>query len=338
MLEYILSQQEYDFIHHHPVLGNNVILLGVSGSIAYGTNHDHSDIDLRGVTLNPKSDLIGMTNFEQYIDRDTDTVIYGFNKFIKLLLENNPSVIELLGLKSENYLVLHPIGRQLIQNASMFLSKRVIQTFGSYANAQLRRIQNALARDSYPQKEKENHILGSLKNAMCHFNERYSAFESGAFRVYLDKSANPKLEQEIFIDANIQHYPLRDYKNILQDMESILRSYDKLGNRNTKKDDYHLNKHAMHLVRLLLMGIDILKTHEIHTRLEEHLPLLLEIKSGKYRTDDGLFKTEFYQIVQRLEDALNGMAEVTNLPDQPDFQAIQAFVMSVNEKVVKNEI
>lgn len=64
----ILKGQEYDFIKTNEHLGKHVILLGLAGSYSYGTNNENSDIDVRGVTLNRKSDLIGMTQFEQYVD------------------------------------------------------------------------------------------------------------------------------------------------------------------------------------------------------------------------------------------------------------------------------
>ncbi len=293
---------------------------------------------MRGAALNPKSDLIGLSEFEQYIDDKTDTVIYGFNKFIKLLMDANPGSLELLGLKREHYLILNPVGELLLQNVSMFLSKRVMQTFGSYADSQLRRLQNALAHDSYPQAEKETHILNSVKNAINHFNERYQAFESGSMQVYLDISRRPEFEKEIYLDSHLCHYPLRDCKNMLHDMESILRGYEKLNNRNRKKDDYHLNKHAMHLVRLLMTGRDILRFGRIQTWRGEELPLLLSIKNGAYRTDDGLFSADFYDLVNKLEDELSAAMQSTELPESPDIERIQAFVMDINEKVVKDEI
>ena len=143
-----------------------MILLGLAGSYSYGTNIEGSDIDIRGITLNRKSDLIGLTEFEQYVDENTDTVIYAFNKIIRLLLSCNPNTIELLGMKPEHYLYLSDIGQELLDNRKLFLSKRVIQSFGGYADAQLRRLQNALARDTFPQQEKEKHIYNSVKNAM----------------------------------------------------------------------------------------------------------------------------------------------------------------------------
>ena len=84
----LLNTEEYAFLRTNPRLGNRIMLLGLSGSYGYGTNREGSDIDFRGVTLNLPSDLLGLTEFEQFEDRKTDTVIYGFNKLISLLLKN----------------------------------------------------------------------------------------------------------------------------------------------------------------------------------------------------------------------------------------------------------
>ena len=120
----IVQSLEYEFIRTEPRLGERIILLGVSGSYGYGTNREGSDIDLRGVTLNLPSDLIGLTSYEQYEDRKTDTVIYAFNKLVSLLMNCNPNTIEILGLDDEQYVIMTPIGRELIDNRGLFLSKR----------------------------------------------------------------------------------------------------------------------------------------------------------------------------------------------------------------------
>lgn len=64
----ILNGTEYGFIKENEHLGKHVILLGLAGSYSYGTNIDGSDIDVRGITLNQKSDLIGLTQFEQHVE------------------------------------------------------------------------------------------------------------------------------------------------------------------------------------------------------------------------------------------------------------------------------
>lgn len=334
----ILEGKEYSFIKENEHLGKHVILLGLAGSYSYGTNNENSDIDVRGIALNRKSDLLGMTQFEQYVDDSTDTVIYGFNKILQLLLACNPNTIELLGLKTEHYLYLNEIGRELLANRKLFLSKRAIQSFGGYADQQLRRLQNALARDSYPQQEKEQHILNSVKNAMYDFKTRYRSFEEGTISLYVDQSTRPEMETEIYMDVSLCHYPLRDYRSIWAEMNNVVKDYEKIGKRNKKKDNNHLNKHAMHLIRLFLMAIDILEKEEIITYREAEHELLMDIRNGRYQKADGTYREEFYEMLKGYEERLAYAAEHTSLPEEPDYKRVEEFMMYVNERVVRDEI
>ena len=334
----LLTQPQYSFLKTDPHLGKHIILLGLAGSYSYGTNNENSDIDVRGVTLNRKSDLIGMTSYDQYTDENTDTVIYTFNKIIRLLLECNPNTCELLGLNEEHYLYLSPIGRELLANRRLFLSKRAIQSFGGYADQQLRRLQHALARDRMASEERERHIYNSVKNAMYEFRERYRISDYGTLKIYIDEAENPEMDTEIFLDAQFSHYPLRDYRNIWGEMNNIVKEYDKIGKRNRKKDDNHLNKHAMHLIRLFMMAIDILEKEEIITYRKDEHELLMKIRRGEFQKEDGTYRTEFYEILADYEKRLHEAAENTSLPDEPDYERVQEFVMSVNERVVRDEI
>ncbi|MCM1553519.1 MAG: nucleotidyltransferase domain-containing protein [Butyrivibrio sp.] len=336
--EAILDGEEYNFIKTDPHLGRHVILLGLAGSYSYGTDIDTSDIDIRGITLNCKSDLIGLTQYEQYVDDATDTVIYAFNKIINLLLSCNPNTIELLGLKPEHYLYLSDIGQELLDHRKLFLSKRAINSFGGYADAQLRRLQNALARDSYPQREREQHIFNSVRNAMHDFNSKYKSYREGCIEIYIDKAENPELETEIFVDADLRHYPLRDYASMWNTMANVVRDYDKIGKRNRKKDNPHLNKHAMHLLRLFMMALDILEKGEINTYREKEHELLMDIRFGKFQKEDGTFQDSFYELLAEYEKRLHYAAEHTELPEEPDLAQVQEWVMSVNERVVRDEI
>ncbi|WFR56711.1 nucleotidyltransferase domain-containing protein [Anaerocolumna sp. AGMB13025] len=334
----LLKKEEYQFIHTNPRLGQNIILLGLGGSYSYGTNNDNSDLDIRGITMNMKSDLIGLSEFEQYVDDKTDTVIYSFNKMVKLLLECNPNTCEILGMREEHYLVLSEIGQELLNNKNIFLSKRAARSFGGYADAQLRRLQNALARDSFPQSEKEQHIFNSVRNALEDFERRFRKFDKGSIRLYIDKSENSELDTEIFIDANYNHYPLRDYENMWSVMHNVVRDYEKIGKRNHKKDDAHLNKHAMHLIRLFMMAIDILEQGEIITYREKEHDLLMAIRNGEYQKEDGMFRNEFYELLADYEKKLNYAIAHTVLPDNPDMERVEEFVERINERVITGDI
>ena len=68
------------------------------------------------------------------------------------------------------------------------------------------------------------------------------------------------MEAEIYVDLSLKHYPLRDYRSMWNEMNSIVRDYDKLGKRNKHAIEHaKLSKHMMHLVRLYLMAFDILE-------------------------------------------------------------------------------
>lgn len=333
----LMLTSEYDFLRNHPRLGDRIILMGLGGSYAYGTNNENSDIDFRGITLNLPSDLLGLTEFEQYEDGSTDTVIYSFNKMVKLLLECNPNTIELLGLDEDQYLIKNELGQELLDHKGLFLSKRAAKSFGGYASAQLRRLQNAIARDSMAQQEREQHIFNSVKNALEDFQRKNEMFDKGNIRIYIDKSQNPELETEIFIDADYKHLPLRDYENILGVMNSVIRDYDKIGKRNKKKDDNHLNKHAMHLVRLFMMAIDILEKGEIRTHRTDDLELLKSIRRGDFQKTDGTYSKEFYDLLSEYEKRLEVATAKTTLPDNPDMEQVEKFVEYVNRKAIEGD-
>ena len=207
MLWEIMASDKYEFLRTNPILVDKMILLGFGGSHAYGTNVETSDVDLRGICFNPLTSLIGMSEFEQFEDKETDTVIYGLNKMFKLLLQCNPNTIELIGLKPEHYFIVSDYGQKILDNKKIFLSKRAVTTFGGYANAQLRRLQNALARDSYPQAEKEKHILGTLTHAMDSILERYH------------KVNGEKLKYDFSNDNGRMVHAFKEYNQKMQEME-----------------------------------------------------------------------------------------------------------------------
>ena len=61
VLQQLVKSNEYDFLRTNSHLGDNIVLLGVGGSVSYGTNTPDSDIDIRGIAINKKSDLLGLS-------------------------------------------------------------------------------------------------------------------------------------------------------------------------------------------------------------------------------------------------------------------------------------
>ena len=333
----VLFSKKYEFLKTNEHLGNNVILIGLGGSYAYGTNTENSDLDVRGCTLNTKEEILTNKNFEQFTNEETDTTIYSFNKLISLLCNVNPNTIELLGLKPEHYLYVHPIGKELLNNSHLFLSKRAANSFGGYATSQLRRLDNKAVR-LVNQEQREKHILNSIMNAYYTFPEKYFQFNEDNIKLYIDKSQQEEYDTEIFMDINLKHYPLRDYKSMWSEMNNIVKDYAKIGKRNKHAiEKGKLGKHMMHLIRLYMMCLDILEKEQIITYREAEHNLLMDIRNGKYLDSNDQPITEFYEMVDDYERRLDYAKLNTSLPDSPDYKKINEFVISVNERIVKNE-
>lgn len=117
---------------------DNIILEGVTGSTAYGLATENSDVDIKGVYLLPTSKVLSL-NFNPAKttkdNTDPDWVYHEIGKFMKLVIGGNPTVSELLWL--EDYTVLSPIGKRLVDNRKAFLStKAVMNAYRGYAMGQ----------------------------------------------------------------------------------------------------------------------------------------------------------------------------------------------------------
>lgn len=332
-----LHKPEYDFLKENPHLGDNVILLGLGGSHAYGTFNENSDLDIRGVALNTADEILTCSNFDWQVtgtkDSGTDACIYSFIKMMKLLAECNPNCIEILGLKPEHYLYVSPIGQKLLDNKDMFLSKLVIPKFLGYSSQQLYKLKQ-LAADGFDQSELEKHILHQLERMSKHFMQDYTEF-NGYLHLYIDKSKQEDMDTEIYMDVNIAHYPLRDYCKIWNTWQNTVSSYKKLGKRNDHANKHEkMGKHSMQLIRLLDTCADILEKHEIITYREDEREEYIAIRNGKYITEDGKIKNEFFELVEEKERHLDELAAKTTLPEFPDYDRINAFIKEVNTELI----
>lgn len=134
-----LKSSEYDFLRTDKKLKNNIVLLVVAGSHGYGLNTEESDLDIRGISMGTSDSILGMESFDVFEDKKTDTVIYSMRRFMELAMKGAPNVLEILFSNPENILYYdEKIGKMLLDNRDMFLSKRIYYSFKGYAKNALK--------------------------------------------------------------------------------------------------------------------------------------------------------------------------------------------------------
>ena len=119
-----------------------VLLSGIVGSTAYGLDTEDSDIDRLGIFTYYTGQLHGLHYpKETLVTTNPDVTMHEARKFVKLALNVNPTVTELLWLT--DYEKGSDFGRELVYLRKDFLSKRRVRdAYLGYATQQFRRLQS----------------------------------------------------------------------------------------------------------------------------------------------------------------------------------------------------
>ena len=91
-------------------------------------------------------------------------------------------------------------------------------------------------------------------------------------------------------------------------------------------------KHVMHLIRLLLSGICTLRNGYVPVRIEEHREQLLAIKCGEIPFDE--VETWRLSLHREFDQALLE----TKLPERPDYERANAFLISARRRALSEEL
>lgn len=91
-------------------------------------------------------------------------------------------------------------------------------------------------------------------------------------------------------------------------------------------------KHVMHLIRLLLAGIGVLREGFVPVHVEAHRDRLLAIRRGEVPWQD----VEQWRL--SLHHEFNAALESTKLPDRPDYERANAFLIRARRRAVSEEL
>ena len=120
---------------------NDLIIFSAKmGSHAYGTFLPTSDVDLRGVFIQPLKDILKYGYVDQVADDTNDIVFYELKRFLELVEKNNPNILELLNAPEDCVIYRNaPLYSLIEASRSVFITKKCRYTFAGYAIAQIKK-------------------------------------------------------------------------------------------------------------------------------------------------------------------------------------------------------
>ncbi len=296
----------------------------------------------------------------EFLNDEKDTVIYELKKFVQLLAGANPNILELLWLKQ--YPVKTAVGAYLIEHRQMFLSKRVKHTYSGYAFAQIKKIESHRKWLLDPPTTKPTPEKFGLAD-----EHPLNKEELQAFLEYLYKLVRGKIEylaeaQELYqlLIGDIDYKGILKQHNLTDDVlaytqtltnsrgdfikllqksqqyQNALREWTAYQswktNRNPsragmeQKSGFDL-KHAMHCIRLLRSGLEILQSGEVFVDRQDvgDADQLKAIINGE------LTYEQVTKIADDLVAELDRAYDLSTLPHHPDLPAINQLCIELIE-------
>lgn len=335
----------------------------LAGSHAYGTNIATSDVDYRGLFFAEKASI--RTPFFPISEvsdvSEEDTKYYELNQFMKLYSLANPNILELVFTDMSKVELTSDPYELLRAEAPKLLSTKVAFTFSGYAIAQLKRIKGHNKWINNPQPvDKPVHasyislvhnftsakvfkidpLSLNMNHVLVHYgNDILAVYELDGGKLFnadLTLKIHPHADDTLtrLDDNNQRNLPKylvkfnRDQYKADHDTWKNYWQWKKHRNeaRGTLEEHFGYDtKHAMHLVRLLNMGEEILTTGQVHV-LRPDAELLLDIRAGKWT---------YEEVVAFAEEKDAAIREVhyktSDLPKAPDLQVAAKLLLDLQD-------
>jgi predicted nucleotidyltransferase len=246
-------------------INSNIQYEVMMGSIAYGCSNNVSDIDVYGFCIPPrdiifphlKGVILGFDRQVQAFDqfqihhikdgdnkREYDLSIYNIIKYFRLVMDNNPNMVDSLFVPRRCVLHSTRIGELVRENRHLFLSKKCFHSFSGYAYSQLKKLKTK------------------------------AAYE------YVNLCKTYSIPDDITLDQ-IQCLKVDDtVKSSLTDILKRLHTHNVTNRLDGIKEKGLDTKFAYHLVRLLLECEQILETQDLD--LERDREIYKDIRAGNW--------------------------------------------------------
>lgn len=344
------------------VVEANTIFLTLAGSKAYGTDSPESDTDVRGVCIVPDRSYyfgIGINHFEQADSMfEDDRVIYDIRKALKLMTDGNPNMLDLAFTDEKHHIVGTLFWDEVIKNRQKLLSKKLRHTFSGYAFAQLNRIKRHRNYLLNPPKKKPERSDYGLPERKLVSEDDLGAFqwlvakllEDSVELMNLSDSTKEELKKVNYIGLTQRN----DFSQVAQEIKQLTQAPDSFVDtvmrekaykaamsewnsyhnwketRNVKRQDLESKygydtKHAMHLVRLMRMCLEIFEKQEVNVYRPDREELKA-IRNGAWSYE------QLVEYADKCEERLNELYKTSTLPRVPDYNFFDELCCSIVER------
>lgn len=342
---------------------NLIVLECISGSKAYGLDTPRSDTDIKGVFVLPQHVYYGLHYIPQISNASNDVVFYELGRFMELLLENNPNIVELLNTPEFAVIQKHPLLDEI--KSEEILSKKCSATFGKYALSQMKKAKGLKKKIINPVALERKNLLSfcyvihdnssisiskflemkGWRQEECglvnipHMKDVYGLYHSktvsyaGIIRgedsndVSLSSvPAAEKNETVLYFNRDAYSIYCKEYKEYWEWVEN--RNPERYNTTQLSGKNYDA-KNMMHVFRLLEMAIEIAKEKKVIVK-RPNRDFLLKIKEGGFEYD------ELMEIAHARKIEMEIAFEKSDLQEKPDAEVINQLASRLRASFYKN--
>lgn len=310
----------------------NKILEIKAGSHLYGLTTKDSDEDFFGIYIDSLDEVVhdfyygiqkGREVDLSVIDKDgngknskdaVDRKFFSLKKYAIGALNCNPNIIECLYADEDSIVYRDEIGKRLMENRHLFMSKAAYYSFKQYARKQVNK-----AETKTPKHRKIKACLAILEEKIDKSKlDLIDYMREPWFEEYFDLG---KLSYRIKGTS----YELSKGLVMKRAIKEVKKIYDSMTNRRELVDKFgYDSKFYSHNVRLLIECRDILLDGKLIFPIrDKDRELIMSIKEGK------VSKEEIEKIIAKCELDVEEAFKVTKLPAKPNFDAVDKLIKEI---------
>jgi uncharacterized protein len=299
----------------------------------------------------------------QLVNTELDKTHFELTKYVTMLIDQNPNILEIIWADQNDIQYVTDEGQMLIDNRQKFLTKGVKDTYVGYAQEQLKRIKGHSKWINNPQPTEQPKLI-DFSSVVWNATDKkeynktvptvgYFAYNLGDSQFGLwanEKMSSVEKDYSWVDDRGVPRLydssKIKEIKDNKTPFDLIVKINKELyvkthtnwknywswkKNRNETRaqmeNEFGFDvKHALHLVRLLKTGYEILDEGVVHVKRPDAQELL-DIRYGKYTYQ------EILDYVEHLTQKIHDIEKKTQLPEKVDEKFASKIMLDIYDSM-----